>query len=148
MIAAKTRHSTDLLRSCNLQSLHPAGDSRPHIRRPSGAATLRLLATTALCLPSIAIAGPAPAFVDIVDDHGVNLSTGMPSFSMEEGGIGSGPGRVALHRIYVENEGWTDNWSGGAYPITDANNVTKMYVQFGGYSDSFSGSGRDRKSVV
>jgi RHS repeat-associated protein len=100
-----------------------------------------LLATTALCLPSIAWAQtPAPSFIDVVDDLGVDLSTGLPTFSMEEGGIGSGFGRVSMQRIYSEGAGWTDNWSGGLYPVT-ANSVTKMYVQFSGTSDTFSGSG-------
>jgi RHS repeat-associated protein len=100
-----------------------------------------LLSTSSLCLPSTAFAGtPAPAFTDVIDDLGVDLATGLPSFSMEEGGIGSGPGRVAMQRIYSEGAGWTDNWSGGLYPVT-ANSITKMYVQFGTYSDSFSGSG-------
>jgi hypothetical protein len=32
--------------------------------------------------------------------------------SVQEGGIGSGPGRVAMQRIYAEGAGWTDNWTG------------------------------------
>jgi YD repeat-containing protein len=100
-----------------------------------------LLATTSLTLPTIAYAEtPAPKYVDTIDDHGVDLVTGLPFLQIEEGGIGSGPGRISMQRIYAEGAGFVDNWTGGLYAVT-ANNVTKMYVQFGGISDTFSGSG-------
>jgi RHS repeat-associated protein len=100
-----------------------------------------LLASSALSVPSISRAqAPAPKFVDIVDDHGVDLAVGLPSFAMAEGGIGSGAGRVSMQRIYSGGAGGADNWSGGLYAVT-SNNVTKMYVQLSGISDTFSGSG-------
>jgi RHS repeat-associated protein len=103
---------------------------------------LALLATTALASPALAQSvTPAPTFVDAIDDHGVDLTTGQAYVSIEEGGIGSGPGRVAMQRIWAAAAGWTDNWNGGLYPVTDSNNVTKMYVQLSGISDTFSGSG-------
>ena len=99
-----------------------------------------LLATSSLLAPSIAHATtPAPKFTSI-DANNVDLSTGLVWYSMEEGGIGSGPGRVAMQRIFAEGAGWADNWSGGLYPVTSGG-VTKMYVQFAGISDTFSGSG-------
>jgi RHS repeat-associated protein len=100
-----------------------------------------LLGSTALTLPSIASAEtPAPKFIDTIDDHSVDLTTGLPYVSMTEGGIGSGPGRVEMQRIWAESAGWIDNWSGGLYPVTSGG-VAKMYVQFDGISDTFSGSG-------
>jgi RHS repeat-associated protein len=95
-----------------------------------------LLATSALIAPSLARgATPAPKFTTI-DDHGVDLVKALPFMSMEEGGIGSGPGRVEMHRIWAEGAGWLDNWSGGLYKVG-----TKTYVQFGGISDTFTQSG-------
>ena len=100
-----------------------------------------LLASSALIAPAIAHAAtPAPRFIDAVDDHGVDLVTALPSFSIEEGGIGSGPGRVAMQRIWGQGAGWVDNWTGGLYPVTTGS-TTQMYVQFAGISDTFSGSG-------
>lgn len=99
-----------------------------------------LLATTSLSFPSIAHAEtPAPKFTSL-DDHGVDLTNGLPFVSVEEGGIGSGPGRVSMQRIWSEGAGWLDNWTGGLYPVTSGG-TTKMYVQFAGISDTFSGSG-------
>jgi RHS repeat-associated protein len=96
-----------------------------------------LLATTSLCFPAIAHAeSPAPQFTS-VDDHGVDLVSGLPFLKMEEGGIGSGPGRVSMQRIWSADAGFQDNWSGGLYRIT----TSKMYVQIAGISDTFSGSG-------
>src|SRR5579884_356197 len=109
--------------------------------RQHSRALTALLVTSALCAPTLAgAATTAPKFVDMVDDHGVDLTTGVAFVSFEEGGIGSGPGRVSMQRIWAEGF-WTDNWTGGLYPFTDANNVTKMYVQYAGISDTFSGSG-------
>jgi RHS repeat-associated protein len=100
-----------------------------------------LLATTSLTIPAIAYAEtPAPRFVDTIDDHGVDLVTGLPFLSIEEGGIGSGPGRISMQRTWAEGAGFLDNWTGGLYAVTSGN-ATTMYVQFGGISDTFSGSG-------
>jgi hypothetical protein len=100
-----------------------------------------LFASTSLSLPSLASAAtPGPKFLDVVDDHGVDLATGLPFLAIEEGGLGSGPARVAMQRVYAEGAGFVDNWSGGLYNVT-ANGVTKKYVQFAGISDTFSGSG-------
>src|ERR1051325_7034880 len=98
---------------------------------------IALLATSALPSSALAQSAPAPRFVE-VDDHGVDLVTGLPFVSMEEGGIGAGPGRVAMQRIWAEGAGWVDNWSGGLYPVTSGGS-TKMYVQFNGISETFSG---------
>ncbi len=99
-----------------------------------------LLASTALIAPSLAHAAtPAPKFTTI-DDHGVDLVTGLPFFILEEGGIGSGPGRVAMQRIWAEGAGWQTNWTGGLFRVTSGG-VTKIYIQFAGISDTFSGSG-------
>jgi len=76
--------------------------------------SLALLATSALIAPSIAEAAtPAPKFIDVIDDHGVDLVTTLPFFMIEEGGIGTGRGRVAVQRIWSEGAGWADNWTGG-----------------------------------
>ena len=45
-----------------------------------------------------------------------------------------------MQRIWSEGAGFLDNWSGGIYRVT-ANGSTKMYVEFAGISDTFSGSG-------
>lgn len=110
----------------------------PRIR---SAAAYALLTTSMLIAPSVAFAEtPAPRFIDAIDDHGVDLVTGLPFLSVEEGGIGSGPGRIAMQRIYAEGAGFIDNWSGGLSSVT-TNGVTKKYVQIAGISDTFSGSG-------
>jgi RHS repeat-associated protein len=106
-------------------------------RNLRAAAACALLATTSLCLPSIARAAvPAPKFVDTVDDHGVDLASGLPLFQLEEGGIGSGPGRVSVQRIWSEGAGWADNWSGGFFSVGG-----KGYVQIAGISDTFTWTG-------
>jgi RHS repeat-associated protein len=94
-----------------------------------------LLATTAIASPLFAQSVPAPKFTSI-DENGVDLVTGLAFMTMEEGGIGSGPGRVAMQRTWAEDAGWTDNWSGGVYTI---GNTT--YVQLNGISDTFTQSG-------
>lgn len=105
------------------------------------AAACALLTSTSLTLPTIAYADtPAPKFIDTIDDHSVDLVNGQPYFTMEEGGIGSGVGRVVMRRIYAEGAGWLDNWTGGLYQLTSGG-VTKYYVQFRGITETFSGSG-------
>lgn len=100
-----------------------------------------LLLTSSALMPASALAEtPAPKFVDTIDDHGVDLATGLPFLTIDEGGIGSGPGRIAMQRIWSEGAGFLDNWTGGLYNVTSGG-VTKMYVQFAGYSSTFSGSG-------
>src|SRR5437870_4653626 len=99
-------------------------------RNLRAAAACALLATTSLTLPTVARAEtPAPKFVDTIDDHGVDLVSGLPFLQIEEGGIGSGPGRVSMQRIWSEGAGFLDNWSGGIYRVT-MNGSTKMYVEF------------------
>src|SRR4051812_39958318 len=101
-------------------------------------AACALLATTSLTLPAVARAEtPAPRFVDTVDDHGVDLASGLPFFQLEEGGIGSGAGRVAMHRFWSEGAGFQDNWSGGLFNLTSSS----VYVQINGMSDTFTQSG-------
>lgn len=98
---------------------------------------LALLATSALVAPSVARAAtPAPRFVDLIDSHGVDLVTGQTFLSMEEGGIGSGPGRVAMQRIWAEGATWVDNWSGGLFVSGG-----KTYVQVAGISETFTLAG-------
>jgi RHS repeat-associated protein len=109
---------------------------------PSRRVLTACLATTALALPSVAMAAtPAPKRIS-PDANSVDLTTGLPWVAVEEGGIGSGPGRIALQRIWSEGAGWLDNWTGGLYSAWDGD-VQKMYVQFAGISDTFSGSGSD-----
>jgi hypothetical protein len=100
-----------------------------------------LLVTTSLSFPSLALAAiPAPKFIDTIDDHGVDRVNALPFLSIEEGGIGSGPGRVSMQRIYAEGAGFLDNWTGGLYDVT-VGGTTKKYIQFAGVSDTFTGSG-------
>ena len=95
-----------------------------------------ILATTALCSPSVAFAEtPAPVFKS-VDDHGVDFVTALPFVAIEEGGIGSGPGRVSMQRIYAEGAGFVDNWTGGMFKVTSGSTVL-FYVQVAGMSDTF-----------
>jgi RHS repeat-associated protein len=97
-----------------------------------------LLASTALATPALADA-PAPRFVSI-DKNGVDLTTGKVEFGFEEGGIGSGEGAVRIQRIFAEDAGWVDNYSGGMFDAT-INGVTKTYVQIAGISDVFTNNG-------
>ncbi|MEJ7777003.1 MAG: RHS repeat-associated core domain-containing protein [Sphingomicrobium sp.] len=107
---------------------------------PLRVAHCALLATTALCFPSLAQAAePAPKFT-AVDQNGVDLTRGLVQLSIDEGGIGSGEGAVRMQRIYAQGAGFLDNWSGGLFKVTSGG-VTKIYVQIAGISDTFSGSG-------
>jgi RHS repeat-associated protein len=103
--------------------------------------SVALLATTALCLPSPVLAQsvPAPKFTS-PDANGVDLTTGLPWVAVEEGGIGSGPGRVSMQRIYAEGAGFVDNWSGGLFE-TLVNSVWHATIQIAGISESFTKSG-------
>jgi hypothetical protein len=99
-----------------------------------------LLGSSALIAPSMALADmPAPSFIT-PDRNGVDLTTGLPWVAMEEGGIGSGPGRIAMQRIYAEGAGFQDNWTGGLYSAW-VGTQQKMFLQWAGISDTFSGSG-------
>ena len=107
------------------------------IRRTRSAALGALLATSALTFSSVAMAAtPAPKFI-APDDNGVDLTTGLPYVTVKEGGIGSGPGRLEMDRIWAEGAGWSDNWSGGLYSAT-VGGVTKTYVEINGISETFS----------
>lgn len=98
-----------------------------------------LLTTTALvACPALATA-PAPRFVNI-DANGVDLTTGKVQFAFEEGGIGTGEGAVRVQRIFAQDAGFVDNYSGGMFDAT-VNGVTKAYVQIAGISDVFTKSG-------
>lgn len=98
-----------------------------------------LLGTTALASPSLAQTSPAPRFAS-PDANNVDLTTGLVWLSMEEGGIGSGDGRVSMQRFWAEGAGFVDNWSGGLYKVTSGG-TTKAYVRVAGISDTFTGSG-------
>jgi YD repeat-containing protein len=99
-----------------------------------------LLGTSALIAPSLALAEtPAPSFIT-PDQNGVDLTTGLPWVAMEEGGIGSGPGRVAMQRIYAAGAGFVDNWTGGLFTVTSGA-TTKTYIQIAGINEVFSKSG-------
>lgn len=100
-----------------------------------------LLGSTALGLPSVAFAQtPAPKFIDAVDDHSVDLVTGLPYVSMTEGGIGSGKGRVELQRIWAEGAGFVDNWSGGLFEQY-VNSSWHATIELQGISETFTESG-------
>lgn len=114
--------------------------ARKGISRRSQSVAIALLATSALAIPLPALAAtPAPRFTSI-DDHGVDQVLGLPYVTIDEGGIGSGPGALRMQRIYAAGAGWTDNWSGGLFVAT-VNGVTKTYVQISGISDTFTESG-------
>lgn len=99
-----------------------------------------LLASSALIVPSMARADtPAPTFVS-VDDHSVDLTSGLPYLTVEEGSVGSGKGAVSLQRIYAGGAGVTDNWVGGLYQ-TVAGGTTHITILFAGISDTFTLSG-------
>jgi RHS repeat-associated protein len=103
---------------------------------PSRRIALTLLATSALITPSLAAAvTPAPKFAS-PDDHGVDLTSGLPFLTIKEGAIGSGPGRIELQRIWAEGAGFVDNWSGGFFKVSG-----KGYVQIAGYSSTFTWTG-------
>jgi YD repeat-containing protein len=98
-----------------------------------------LLASSALAPAAMAQNAPAPRFVS-VDQNGVDLTSTLVTFSLEEGGIGSGPGRVSMQRIWAQEAGWVDNWSGGLFERT-VGGTTKTYIQIAGISDVFTKSG-------
>jgi RHS repeat-associated protein len=97
-----------------------------------------LLASSAIVSPAFAEA-PAPRFVNI-DKNGVDLTTGKVQFGFEEGGIGAGEGAVRFQRIFAQDAGWVDNYSGGMFDAT-VNGIAKTYVQIAGVSDVFTKSG-------
>jgi len=101
---------------------------------------IALLASSALIVPAQALAEtPAPRFIS-PDDHGVDLTSGLPFFQFEEGGIGSGKGRVAMQRIYASGAGALDNWTGGLYQ-TGSGGVTTANITLSGISRTFTLSG-------
>lgn len=106
--------------------------------RNARAISAALLASSAIVSPAFA-AAPAPRFVNI-DGNSVDLTTGKVQFAFEEGGIGSGEGAVRFQRIFAQDAGWIDNYSGGMFDAT-VNGVTKTYVQIAGISDVFTKSG-------
>ena len=108
-------------------------------RSRGSAAVCALLASTALAAPALAQSAPAPRFAN-VDANGVDLTTGLVSITLDEGGIGSGEGAMRTQRSWAQSAGWVDNWSGGLFKAT-VGGVTKTYVQIGGISDRFTQSG-------
>jgi RHS repeat-associated protein len=99
---------------------------------------ITLLASTAplaIATPAVAQSAPAPQFIQ-PDQNGVDLVSGLVQFQMEENGVGSGPGRVAMQRIWAQSAGWTDNWTGGLFVKTSGTTKT-FYVQIAGVSDTF-----------
>lgn len=99
-----------------------------------------LLASSALVAPRAAVAVTPPPQFASVDQNGVDLTSGLPFFTIDEGGIGSGPGAVRMRRTWSAGSGWTDNWTGGLFAVTTGG-ITKIYVQFSGISDVFTQSG-------
>lgn len=94
-----------------------------------------LLAGTALASPALAVT-PAPEF-SAVDANGVDLVSGLPQVTVDEGGIGSGPGALRIMRIWAQGAGFTDNWTGEMFNLGS----TKVQVQLGGMGDVFTRSG-------
>lgn len=101
---------------------------------------IRLLATTTL-LSSPAMAQVAqrtystpPEYSD-PDSGGTDVITGSPSFEMQEGVIGSGPGAIEIRRIFGGDNFWTDNWSGG---LSQSPDTLNWIVSFGSTSKGFS----------
>src|SRR5436190_832225 len=88
-----------------------------------------LLATTALIASPAFADAPAPRFVN-ADANGVDLTTGKVELAFEEGGIGSGEAAVRLQRIFAQDAGFVDNFSGGMFDVTGT--VIKTYVQIAG----------------
>lgn len=99
-----------------------------------------LLATTCLfSSPAMAqvaqrIYSDPPEYVN-ADSGGTDVITGSPSFEMQEGVIGSGPGAIEMRRIFGGDNFWTDNWSGALFQSPDTLN---WVVSFGSTSKSFS----------
>jgi RHS repeat-associated protein len=107
----------------------------------SAGALIALLATTAIISPAHAqiASSPPPKFSNI-DENGVDLTTGLVSFSLAEGSVGSGPGAMSFQRIWAQDAGWVDNWTGGMYTAT-INGQTVTVVQIAGISETFTQSG-------
>ena len=107
----------------------------------SKVALAAMLASTVLAGPAWAqIASAPPPRFSNVDENGVDLTTGLVSFSLTEGSIGSGPGAISFQRIWAEDAGWTDNWTGGLYGTT-INGQAVTVVQIAGISETFTESG-------
>ena len=64
------------------------------------------------------------------------MTTALPFVSIDEGGIGTGPGALRMRRTWAAGAGWADNWTGGLF-ITPYGSVTRWFVQLGGMSDVF-----------
>lgn len=94
-----------------------------------------LLTSTALTGAALAQSAPAPLFSSN-DDNGVDWLSGLASFNLTEGYIGSGPGTVSMDRIWAQKAGWTDNWVGGLFRRTESGQEY-YYVQFQGISEKF-----------
>lgn len=107
------------------------------MRRNNRRLASALLASSALLAPSIARAATPPPKFTASDENGIDLTTGLPWISVEEGGIGSGEGALRMTRIWAAGAGWADNWSIGMFDV----GTTKTYIQLGGISDVFTRSG-------
>jgi len=83
-----------------------------------------LLASSAYAFPAFATA-PAPRFVNI-DANGVDLTTGKVQFAFEEGGIGSGEGAVRFQRIFAQDAGYIDNYSGGMFDARGRSRTSRL----------------------
>jgi hypothetical protein len=59
-----------------------------------------LLAGTALCAPALAQSSGNPSIHKNIDENGVDLTDGSFNFSLGEGSIGSGQGRISLMRYF------------------------------------------------
>jgi RHS repeat-associated protein len=106
---------------------------------------IALLASSAVITPGIANAVTPPPQFASVDQNGVDLTTGLPFLTIDEGGIGSGDGALHMRRTWSVGAGWADNWTGGLFAVTSGG-VTKFYVQWGGISDVFTQSGSNYTS--
>lgn len=107
----------------------------------STGALIALMASTAIASPAYSqIASAPPPKFSNVDENGVDLTTGLVSFSLNEGSIGSGPGAISFQRIWAQDAGWTDNWTGGLYGAT-INGQAVTVVQIAGISETFTESG-------
>lgn len=85
-----------------------------------GAPAILFIAAMGAASPAFAQNATAPKFVN-VDSNNVDLTTGLVSLSIDEGGIGgSSESAVRMQRIWAQGAGWLDNWGGGLYKATSA----------------------------
>lgn len=99
---------------------------------------LAALALAFVAAPAAAqtLGSDTPPKFSNVDPNGVDLVTGLPTFSIPEGSIGDPENGVSLVTSVVGLAGWQNNWSGSLYRTQNGSQI-QVRVSLGEYSDVF-----------